>query len=214
MAISDELFAFVRDALTRGLSRRDVEVALRQAGWSPERVDAALAAFAQVDFPIPVPRPQPSLSAREAFTYLLVFTTLYTVAFNLGRLSFEFINLAFPDPASSPPQRFVADSIRWSVSSLIVALPVFLYMSRTASRAVAIDPNMRLSPVRRWLTYLTLFIAACVLIGDFVSLVYSVLGGELTVRFVMKVMTVGAIAGTVFWYYLSELRLDERDVKR
>jgi hypothetical protein len=65
--------------------------------------------------------------------------------------------------------------------------------------------------VRRWLTYLTLFIAACVLIGDFVSLVYNVLGGELTVRFVLKVLTVGIIAGTVFWYYLSELRLDERD---
>lgn len=211
MAVSDELFAFVRDALTRGLSRRDVEAALKQAGWSPERVDAALAAFAPIDFPIPVPRPQPSLSAREAFTYLLIFTTLYTVAFNLGRLSFEFINLAFPDAVSSPSQQFVAASIRWSVSSLIVALPVFLYMSHVAGRAAQIDPNMRLSPVRRWLTYLTLFIAACVLIGDFVSLVYNVLGGELTVRFVLKVLTVGIIAGTVFWYYLSELRLDERD---
>jgi len=51
------------------------------------------------------------------------------------------------------------------------------------------------------------------LIGDFTSLVYSLLGGELTVRFVLKVLTVGVIAGTIFWYYLSDLRLDEKDVK-
>jgi len=36
---------------------------------------------------------------------------------------------------------------------------------------------------------------------------------ELTVRFVLKVMTFGLIAGTVFWYYLSDLRRDEKEVK-
>jgi hypothetical protein len=68
MAASDELVGFVREALSRGLSRREVETALGVAGWSPEQVHAALAAFASVDFPIPVPRPRASLSAREAFT--------------------------------------------------------------------------------------------------------------------------------------------------
>ena len=91
----------------------------------------------------------------------------------------------------------------------MVALPVFLFMSRVANRAVQNDPNVRMSPVRRWLTYLTLFIAACVLIGDFISLIYNALGGELTVRFVLKALTVGVLAGTVFWYYLSDLRFDE-----
>ena len=209
MAASDELIGFVREALTRGLSRREVEAALVQAGWSSEQVRAALAAFAPVDFPVPVPRPRASLSAREAFTYLLVFATLYTVAFNLGRLAFLFINIAFPDPATSASEAYIADSVRWSIASLIVALPVFLFMSRAANRAVQHDPTVRMSPVRRWLTYLTLFIAACVLIGDFISLVYNALGGELTARFILKVLTVGLIAGAVFWYYLSDLRSDE-----
>jgi hypothetical protein len=86
-------------------------------------------------------------------------------------------------------------------------------MSRLTGRAVQVDPIKALSPVRRWLTYLTLFVAACVLIGDVVSLVYNVLGGELTARFVLKSITVGGIAGTGFWYYLSGLRVDEREVK-
>jgi len=211
MAVSGELVVFVRDSLARGLSRSQVESALRQAGWNAEQIDAALAAFASVDFPVPVPAPRPSLSARDAFLSLLLFTSLYIVAFNLGSLVFQFINRAFPDPASLVPQVYVRESMRWSIASVIVALPLFVYLSRLTNRADAADPTRRASPVRRWLTYLTLFVAACALIGDVVSLVYNLLGGELTARFVLKVVTVAAIAGTVFGHYLSDLRADERD---
>jgi hypothetical protein len=210
MAANEELVGFVRDALARGQSRAQVEAVLRQAGWEVEQVSAALAAFATIDFPVPVPRPRASLSAREAFMYLLLFSTLYVVAFQFGSLLFQFINRAFPDPATDVTDRFSREAIRFSVSSLIVALPVFLYMSRLTNRETTRDRTKRVSPVRRWLTYLTLFIAACVLIGDFTSLIYSVLGGELTTRFVLKVLTVGIIAGTMFWYYVSDLRIDER----
>jgi hypothetical protein len=213
MAVSDDLIVFVRDALTRGLSRAQIEHALRQAGWTAEQIKGALAAFAVVDFPLPVPRPRPSLFAREAFLYLLLFTTLYVVAFNLGRLIFQLINRMLPDPASLSENLYIRESIRWSVSSLIVSFPVFLYTARLTSRTIQADRNQRASPVRRWLTYLTLFVAACVLIGDFMSLVYSFLGGELTMRFVLKVLTVGAIAGTLFGYYLGELRLDEKETQ-
>jgi hypothetical protein len=213
MAVSDSVIDFVRDALARGLSRPQIEEVLRTAGWRREEVNGALAAFAAVEFPVPVPRPRPSLSAREAFLYLLLFTTLYLVAFNLGSLLFQFIDRAFPDPASLAPVTMFRHAIRFSVSALIVALPVFLYLSRLTNHAVRDDPTQRASPVRRWLTYLTLFVAASVLIGNVTSLVYSLLGGELTVRFVLKVLTVGVIAGVVFWYYLADLRLDEHEVR-
>ena len=209
MAVSEELVGFVKDALARGLSRPQIEDVLRQAGWGKEQVNGALGSFATVEFPLPVPRPRPSLSAREAFLYLLLFTTLYIVAFSLGNLAFQFIDRAFPDPASRVEERYVREAIRWSVSYLIVAFPVFLFMSRLTRREVAQDPVKRSSPVRRWLTYLTLFVSACVLIGDVVALVYNLLGGELAVRFVLKVLTVGLIAGAAFWYYLSDLRVEE-----
>jgi hypothetical protein len=210
VATNDELTSFVRDALGRGLSRARIEEALRQAGWGPEPIGSALSAFAPVDFPIPVPRPRVSLSAREAFLYLLQFSTLYTVAYNLGSLLFQFVNRALPDPADGPYTSTGA-AIRWSVSALIVAFPVFMFVSSVNSRTVRANPAIRASPVRRWLTYVTLFGAACTLIGDVMSLVYNALGGELTPRFVLKVVIVGAIAGTTFWYYLSDLRMDEQD---
>ena len=60
---------------------------------------------------------------------------------------------------------------------MVVALPVFLFVSSLTNREIRRNPIRRSSPVRRWLTYLTLFLASCVLIGDLVSLVYNLLGG-------------------------------------
>jgi hypothetical protein len=212
MATDDALSSFVKEALARGLPREQIAEALRQAGWRGEQIAAALSAYSTVEFALPVPRPRPSLSAREAFLYLLQFSTLYTVAYNLGSLLFDFVNRAYPDP-SVDVYADGASSIRWSVSALIVAFPVFMWVSAANARALRAEPSARTSPVRRWLTYLTLFGAACTLIGDVMALVYSALGGELSTRFVLKVVIVGAIAGVIYWYYLGDLRLDEKDLK-
>jgi hypothetical protein len=212
MAERDELIEFVRTALERGVPRDRIRDVLRASGWTADQVRGALSAFAEVDFPVPVPRARPYLSAREAFIYLVLFGTLYASAFSLGSLIFDLINIAFPDPAARPfdgADQYVRQSIRWAVSSLIVAFPVFLYLSWLTDREVTRDPVKRASKVRRWLTYLTLFSAACALLGDFTSLVYNALGGELTVRFLLKVATVALIAGTAFAYYLRDLRQDE-----
>lgn len=217
MAIREELFDFVREALLRGVPRSQIEAALLAAGWERKQVDAGLASFAESDFAIPVPRPAPYLSAREAFIYLLLFTTLYLSAYNLGQLLFQFIYLAIPDVAAtayaSAPEGIRA-SIRWAVSSLVVAFPIFLYLSRLTGKEVHRDPAKRASKVRRWLTYLTLFLAATIIIGDLIAILNDLLGGALTLRFLLKALTVGLIAAGIFGYYLHDLRVEERDVAR
>jgi hypothetical protein len=209
VAGSSELTEFVREALARGTPRAEVEGILLQAGWSRDLVQTALASYADVAFPIPVPKPRAYLSAREAFMYLLLFSTLYISAYNMGVLVFEAINRAFPDAAMRTYAVYIRQEVRWALSSLLVAFPVFVYMSAIIDRSVRQDPGKRRSNVRRWLMYLTIFAAASVLIGDFITLVYNVLGGELTTRFVLKVITIAAIAGAIFGYYLSDLRLED-----
>ena len=209
MAVNEELVAFVKDALGRDVPRREIEGVLTSAGWAVPEVRAALATFADVDFPVPVPRPQPYMDARDAFLYLTLFTALYVSAYSLGSLLFQLINAAFLDPAAATSPG-VESAMRWSIASLIVAVPVFLYLSRLTSREVRLDPAKRGSRIRRQLTYLTLFVGALVVTGDVITLIYNGLGGELTVRFVLKGLTVGGIAGGIFGYYLWDVNADEQ----
>jgi hypothetical protein len=60
--------------------------------------------------------------------------------------------------------------------------------------------------VRKWLLYLTLFVAALIIIIDTVMLVQGLLNGELTVRFLMKLLTVFVTAGAIFGYYFYDLK--------
>ena len=211
MASNQQLTGFLKEGLDRGLPREQLEEVLLRAGWPTDQVRGALGRFADVEFPIPVQRPKPYLIAREAFVYLVLFSTLYVSAFNLGGLIFQFINRAFPDPAVDPALALQAtrEAIRWSISLLVVAFPVFVFVSWTNERAVRRDQSRRLSKVRRWLTYLTLFVAASILIGDVTSIVYNLLGGEMTTRFVLKVVTVGVISGAVFGHFRRDLRKEE-----
>ncbi|HKT80612.1 MAG TPA: DUF5671 domain-containing protein [Vicinamibacterales bacterium] len=211
MSESDDLDRFVKEALARGLARDAIRDTLGRAGWRADQVAAALRRYAEIDFPVPVPRPKPYLEARDAFMYLVMFTTLYITAFQLGSLLFNIINSAFPDAVRDPQvSSYARTSMRWSIAMIVVAFPVFLLMATLIGREVAADPAKRVSAVRKWLTYLTLFVAASVLIGDVTTLVYNLLGGETTVRFLLKAAVVAIIAGTAFWYYLWDLRKDER----
>jgi Domain of unknown function (DUF5671) len=209
---SNELADFVSKSLSTGISRSSIKGALLQAGWQNDRIDKALGDFAEIDFPIPVPKPRPSLSAREAFFYLLLFSTLYTCAFNLGSLIFIFIDKAIPDPAlAGVAAIWIEYKIRFAVSALMVASPLFLYLSRKINSERLSTPEGRASGIRRWLTYITLFIAAGIIIGDLIFLLFSLLGGELAPRLILKATTIAAISGTIFFYYLKGLRGEEQE---
>lgn len=203
---------FVKEALSAGASRTDVEQSLLAAGWPKHQITSALSMYSEVPFPVPVPIPKTQVSARDAFLYLVMFGMLYLSAYNLGNLLFQFINIALPDPAF-PQGRIIADSrIRFSISTLIIAFPLFLLISRLITQQIKREPAQRSSTVRKWLTYLTLAIATCVIVGDLIALLNSLLSGELTLRFVCKVLTVGGIAGAIFYYYLSEVRADDKEL--
>ncbi len=214
MAVPEPLSEFVQASLARGLPRADIEAALLKAGWEQEQVKAGLASFAEVEFPVPVPRPVPYLSAREAFLYLLLFSTLYLCAWNLGNVGFQLVNIHVPDPADTSYYGSARDSIRWSLAAIIVSFPVFIWMSSLTNRELHADPTKRASRVRRWLTYLTLFLAAVIIISVLIDHVDKLLSGELSRRILIKGVIAVGIAGTLFVYYLKDLRADGVDAPR
>jgi len=202
---------FIDSALRAGKSRDEISHALADAGWSKEQVDDGLKFFADVPFTVPVPRPRAQLSARDAFLYLLMFGTLYVSAFQFGNLLFSFINLALPDGLNQFAEQRAEQAIRWAIASLIIAFPVAVWLHTKLQREVQRDPTRRQSAVRRWLTYLTLLIAAGVIVGDGITLTYNLLSGELTLRFILKALVIAGIAGSGFFYFLRMIRHDSAE---
>jgi len=199
---------FVKDALRAGKTREDIAGALRQGGWQEDEIHNAIDAFADVPFEIPVPKRKPYLSAQEAFMYLLLFLTLYVSAISFGTICFQLVNTWLPENLPAYMD-YRTDILRQAIASVIIAYPVFLGLSALLRRAIARDPEKRNSKIRKWLTYITLFIASGVIIGDLISLVFSFLQGELTLRFILKIFIIASIAGTIIGYYIWEIREDE-----
>lgn len=206
--MTPNIYAFVKEALAKNISRKEIRQALLKSGWRADEVTNALDAYADIPFPIPVPKRRPYVSAQEAFTYLLTFLTLYVSAISFGTLLFQFINLALPDPLEFNPERSL-DALRQATAALMIAYPIFFLMTLRLRKAISKDPEKRGSKIRKWLTYITLFIAAGIIIGDLISLVFNLLNGDLTLRFALKVLTIGGIAGIIFGYYLWDIKRDK-----
>lgn len=208
MGSNEELYGFVKDAMTQGASQEETRNVLLGAGWGEPQVRQALAGYGESPYGVPVPKPRKS-EACEAFIYVVLFVTMYLSAFNLGNLAFQYINQSFPIPGQQGVP--IEDAIRWSTSILIVALPVFFVLTRMTNRAIRRDPSRQPSDMRRRLTYLTMVVSSFVLLGVFSTIVYNFLGDALTARFVLKALSAGLIATGVFGYYLRDVREDSAD---
>ena len=209
--MSNELHLFVKEALEKGQSRDAIQKVLKQTGWQEEEVEKALLAYADVQFPVPVPKPKPYLQAREAFLYVVSFITLYITAFSFGALLFVFNDKAFPDTLTF--RLASSGSLNTPLASIIIAFPVYLLVTWRLRLGAAKDPEKRQSKIRKWLTYFTLVIATGIIIGDLIALLSGLLGGEITTRFTLKALVILGIAGTIFGYYLWDLRKEEKENK-
>jgi hypothetical protein len=96
--------------------------------------------------------------------------------------------------------------MRSALAAVVIVLPVFLWISWFLRKDIVKSPEKKDLKIRKWLLYFTLFVSALIIIGDLVTLVRSFLEGELSQRFVLKVVAVLFIAGSTFVHYLSELK--------
>lgn len=145
-------------------------------------------------------------SPKDVFLHLLAMLALYVSAISFITLYFQYINVLVPDPLDQYSYLGVSGPIRWSMASLMIIFPVYIWVSRLLRKDYALFPEKKDLKIRKWLVYLTLFIAGLVIIGDLVSLIYNFLGGDVTLRFALKIAVILFVTGQIFWYYLWELK--------
>ena len=202
---------FIEKALAVGISHESLVGILTARGWPEKEVYEALAFHFERRTGVKIPpRPGAGASAKEAFFYLLVFSTLATWTIGFSYLAFALIDWRFADSLFSRNQQvFETYTVTWSLAALIVAFPLYLLISRIVVRETAAHPDKLDSPIRKWLTYMALVIAAGVFMGDLITVLASLLRGEATSRFLSKAFIVLLLSGGVFSYYFGGLRKTE-----
>lgn len=144
---------------------------------------------------------QSKVTPKDFFLYVAMMIALYVSAGSLLKLLFDIINVSFPDALNDYYYDPYSAGMRLAIASLVIVFPIYLWISRYLAKQMNQDDNRRDLWIRKWLIYLTLFVAGVIVIGDLVVLINTFLNGEITIRFILKVLAVLLVAGGVFGGY-------------
>lgn len=142
---------------------------------------------------------------RDFFLWAGLVLSLYGSIISLIALLFAYVDHAFPDPLAWYGDPY-GGAVRAAMAGVLVLVPTTLVLSRVIRRIIARDASRAEIWVRRWALVLTIFIAVAIILIDLITLITTFLGGELTVRFGLKVAIVLLISSGVFLHYLADLK--------
>lgn len=208
------LAAFIEHARTKGMDHATIRMLLLSAGWKEKDIARALTAQA---LDLPVPTPPDVGGAREVFLHLLTSAALYMAVSYALTLIFSYIDLKVPDLATTPYAQLQSEAERAvipvAMAAVFVAFPLLMWLSSTLVGEMKASPDKARSPVRRWLTYLTLLLATGLMVVDVITLVAFVLQGEISTRFLLKVVAVLIVGGACFVYYFRSLKMSPEQMQ-
>lgn len=146
------------------------------------------------------------ISAKDFFFYIGAMVGLYWSAGSMIALLFTIIDTVLKDNLQQYMDPY-SGGIRFAIASLLVVFPITLGIFSFLKKAEIYEPARFGFPIRRFLFALAIFITSFAFIGDLIALINTFLDGELTARFLFKVISVFLVAGIMFWYCLIEIRI-------
>jgi hypothetical protein len=148
--------------------------------------------------------------AFDAFLNLLSLITLGWLAHAFGAVCFQLINKYLGDLNSYVSSAsYYGGMLKYGIASLVVITPVYFLAVNLLHRSYKKGELSHDSGIYKWLTYLMLLISSLTIIGSVIALITNFLDGNYTLPFILKMITVIAIAGIIFGYYLYDLRRND-----
>lgn len=147
----------------------------------------------------------PKVTPKDFFLWAGAMIALFGSVISFIALLFGYIDHLFPDALDYYADPF-SDSIRFSMAALMVLVPTALVLMRLIRGGIAADASKVDLWIRRWALFLTVFVAGAAVVIDLITLVNYFLGGELTTRFLLKVVVVLVVAGAALLHFLSDIR--------
>ncbi len=147
---------------------------------------------------------KPKITPKDFFLWAMAMIALYSSIFALIALLFSYIDYTFPDALNSYIDPY-SSGMRYQIATLLVMFPIFLVIMRFIRKDILRDPTRKDIWIRRWALYLTVFLAGLTMIVDLITLLNYFLGGEISTRFVLKVLVVFGVAGIAFMHFLADI---------
>ncbi|MBU1292861.1 hypothetical protein KJ819_02205 [Patescibacteria group bacterium] len=144
-------------------------------------------------------------SPRDFFLWAGAVIALYGSVISFITLLFEYVNRAFPDPLAYYGDPY-GGSVRAAMAAVIVLVPTTLILFRLIRGSIAKEPGKANIWVRRWALVLTIFIATVTILIDLITLLTTFLGGEISIRFALKVAIVLLVAGGIFLHFIADFK--------
>jgi len=147
--------------------------------------------------------------AKYTFYYLLSLVSLIFIGISVGLVAFGIINKSIIDPLIDNYYRNYEASLRFAISALIIATPIYYYSLFLIRRGFKKEEISLKSNIRKYLTYFIIFVSALIILGVFISVVNNFLAGGLSLRFLLQALTVFVISGVVFSYYFHDIKSED-----
>lgn len=211
--MSEVLHEFIKDCTKAGKTHADIRSILLETGWATEQVSEALERYVDRAYAVAIPRPIVFASPRLVFLNVFYFLVLYLSIYSTVSLLFTFLDHYLPDGLGQAPDtlsgyRPIGDAIRWNIASILCLVPLVAWSARIIRQAIA-ETKQRIPRIRLKLIYLTIFIGACVMLGNVTCFLYYFLSGELGLRFMLKVMILSTLVAGLFASYRVEIKQTE-----
>jgi hypothetical protein len=146
------------------------------------------------------------MSPKDFFLHLGAMVALYISSISLLALLFEIIDNAFPNSLSYYGDPY-STGITLAIASLIIIYPLYLLFTWLVHNDYEKDDTKKNLGIRKWLVYLTLFVAGIAIAVDLIVLIQKFLGGEeITTGFLLKVVSVLVVTGIIFCYYIYDIK--------
>lgn len=212
--VTEQLSQYVVDRIRAGAAKTEVKEELITIGWTEDEAEAGFrAGVVALGAPVPTEGNRPATSKKASTVDVVInffsFILLGIVATALGTLYFQIINVTFPDALDAMNQYALSSAtsaIHYSMAALLIGFPLYYFAMRLWFRKFREDEGRTESKLSKWLTYLVLLVTAVTIVGDLIAIVFSLLQGEITVRFFLKALVILGIAGVVFGFYYLERR--------
>ena len=208
------LAEYVAKRVNAGAPKAEIREELLAVGWSEEEADGAYRdGVVSIGAPVPTQGNRPTTGKKSSTVDIIInlfsFILLGNVAVALGTLYFQIINRYLPDPLAAVSfyeQQALVSAIHYSIAALLIGFPLYYLTMRTWFRKFRENEGRTESRLSKWLTYIVLLGASVTVVGDLITLVFTFLQGEVTLRFFLKALTILAIAAGIFGFYFFERR--------